>query len=113
MRRTLVHAAAGAGCLLVASGTAVLPSRHPLPVTETDRYRRVAAHIDREVWDQVGGELCGCHVHLGDLERGEAPALAAHLRPWLPALHALCVNSPFCEGQDTGMAGTRWDRYLA
>ncbi|MEV6212838.1 glutamate-cysteine ligase family protein [Kitasatospora sp. NPDC051914] len=113
MRRALVHAAAQAGCLLVASGTAVLPSRHPLRVTGTERFRRVAAHAGRDVWDQVGGELCGCHVHLGDLPRGEALALSAHLRPWLPALQAACVNSPFCEGEETGAASTGWSRRSA
>ncbi|MFB8201698.1 carboxylate-amine ligase [Kitasatospora purpeofusca] len=113
MRRAMVHAAASAGCLLVASGSPVLASRHPLPVTDTDRYRRVAAHVGRPVWNQSGGELCGCHVHLGDLERGEALALAAHLQPWLPVLQAACVNSPFCEGEDLGMASSRWLRYRA
>ncbi|WP_431683090.1 carboxylate-amine ligase [Kitasatospora sp. KL5] len=113
MRRALVHAAARAGCLLVASGTPVLPSRHPLSVTATERFGRAAAHVGHDVWDQAGGELCGCHVHLGDLARSDALALSAHLRPWLPALQAACVNSPFCEGEDTGAASTGWARRLA
>ncbi|WP_369185568.1 YbdK family carboxylate-amine ligase [Streptomyces sp. Y1] len=111
-RRTMVAAAESAGCRLVASGLAVLPSRHPLPVTPTDRYRRVAAHVHRAA-DQRGGEICGCHVHLGDLDRVEALAISAHLSPWLPALQALCVNSPFCEGLDRGAASLRAGRYLA
>ncbi|MFF7590426.1 YbdK family carboxylate-amine ligase [Kitasatospora purpeofusca] len=111
-RRAMAAAAERAGCLLVASGTAVLPSRHPLPLTPSDRYRRVAAHVG-PIADQTGGEICGCHVHLGDLSRADALAISAHLRPWLPVLQALCVNSPFCEGRDRGAASMRTGRYLA
>ncbi|MEU8511048.1 YbdK family carboxylate-amine ligase [Kitasatospora sp. NPDC048722] len=110
-RRAMAAAAENAGCLLVATGTAVLPSRHPLPLTPTDRYRRLADHVG-PVADQTGGEICGCHVHLGDLSRADALAVSAHLRPWLPVLQALCVNSPFCEGRDRGAASTRAGRYL-
>ncbi|MGW2254818.1 carboxylate-amine ligase [Kitasatospora sp. NPDC001660] len=111
-RRAMAEAAENAGCLLVATGTAVLPSDHPLPLTPTDRYRRVAAHVDGAA-DQVGGEICGCHVHLGDLSCADALAISARLRPWLPVLQSLCVNSPFCEGQDRGAASSRAGRYLA
>ncbi|MFD0275561.1 YbdK family carboxylate-amine ligase [Kitasatospora sp. NPDC127111] len=111
-RRAMAEAAENAGCLLVATGTAVLPSHHPLPLTPTDRYRRVAAHVGPAA-DQVGGEICGCHVHLGDLGRADALAISAHLRPWLPLLQALCVNSPFCEGRDRGAASSRAGRHLA
>ncbi|MFG2819639.1 YbdK family carboxylate-amine ligase [Kitasatospora sp. NPDC048365] len=111
-RRVMVEAAEEAGCLLVATGTAVLPSDHPLPLTPNDRYRHVAAHVEGAA-DQLGAELCGCHVHVGDLSRADALAISAHLRPWLPALQALCVNSPFCEGRDVGAASSRAGRYLA
>ncbi|MFJ8621861.1 YbdK family carboxylate-amine ligase [Kitasatospora sp. NPDC093550] len=111
-RLAMVAAAENAGCRLAATGTAVLPSCHPLPVTSDDRYRRVAAHVGRAA-DQCGGEICGCHVHLGDLDRAEALAVSARLSPWLPVLQALCVNSPFCEGRDHGAASTRAGRYLA
>ncbi|MFF0413176.1 YbdK family carboxylate-amine ligase [Kitasatospora sp. NPDC004745] len=111
-RRAMGAAAEYAGCRLVATGTPVLPSRHPLSVTPTDRYQRVALHVNRAA-DQRGGEICGCHVHLGDLDRTEALAISAHLRPWLPVLQALSVNSPFCEGRDNGAASARAGRYLA
>ncbi|MET8453906.1 YbdK family carboxylate-amine ligase [Streptomyces sp. NPDC005209] len=112
MRVTMAEAADRVGCLLVASGTSVLPSHHPLPLTDATRYRTVAAHVG-PIADQEGGELCGCHVHLGDLSRADALALAARLRPHLPVLQALAVNSPYCEGVHTGMASTRWARHSA
>ncbi|MEV6975278.1 glutamate-cysteine ligase family protein [Kitasatospora sp. NPDC093806] len=111
-RRAMVAAGENTGCRLVATGTPVLPSSHPLPVTPSDRHRRVAAHLNGAA-DQRGGEICGCHVHLGDLDRADALAISAHLRPWLPVLQALCVNSPFCEGRYHGAASERAGRYLA
>ncbi|MDH6137829.1 carboxylate-amine ligase [Kitasatospora sp. MAA4] len=110
MRRAMAAAASRAGCLLVASGSAVLPSVHPLPVTDTGRYRRIAALLG-PVADQVGGEICGCHVHIGDLTRSEALAVANRLRPWLSVLQALGANSPFCEGRDSGLASSRVVHY--
>ncbi|MFE9426348.1 YbdK family carboxylate-amine ligase [Kitasatospora sp. NPDC006697] len=106
MRRSMARAAARCDCLLVASGTAVLPSRHPLPVTDSPRYRTIA---DRHggLADGFGAELCGCHVHLGDLDRAVALRLSGLLRPWLPICQALSANSPFVEGRDHGFASSR------
>ncbi|WP_371494126.1 glutamate--cysteine ligase [Kitasatospora sp. NBC_00374] len=106
MRRALAAAAGRAGCLLVASGTPVLPSPHPLPVSDGVRYHRISRHMG-PVADQPGGEMCGCHVHVGDLSRREALAVGNRLRPWLPVLHAVTTNSPFCEGRDRGVASSR------
>ncbi|BFV60205.1 glutamate--cysteine ligase [Kitasatospora sp. CMC57] len=113
MRRAAVDAAARAGCLLVASGTAVLPSRHPLPLTPTSRYRRIAEHVGPLVTDRVGGEASGCHVHLGELTRGQALLLSGLLRPWLPVFQAVSANSPFVEGMDRNWASGRSVHYRA
>ncbi|WP_181442112.1 carboxylate-amine ligase [Streptomyces tateyamensis] len=107
MRAAMARAAAPFGCVPVACGTAVLPSRHPLPVTDQPRYHRIAELVG-PVADQTGAELCGCHVHLGDLDRATALQLSAALRPWLPVLQALSSNSPFTEGSDLGLASGRW-----
>ncbi|GAA2001987.1 carboxylate-amine ligase [Catenulispora subtropica] len=104
-RLVLAEAATRSDCLLVASGSAVLTSK-PFPISEGARYERMwrrysgaAAHID--------SEPSGCHIHLGDLDRGEAMALAGHLRPWLPVLQALATNSPFAAGEFRNCASWR------
>lgn len=89
----------------------MLPSAHPLPVTDAPRYRRIAGHVGPGVADQAGGEVCGCHVHVGDLTRGEALAVSTRLGPWLPVVQALGANSPFCEGADRGGASSRAAHY--
>ncbi len=106
LRAVLVAAAADADCLLVASGSPVLAGPGPALLTENPRYHRMAARYPGAV-DGYGGALCGCHVHLGTVERGLALALGNRLRPWLPVVQALAVNSPFDAGRDTGFASWR------
>ncbi|MFF7633199.1 glutamate-cysteine ligase family protein [Kitasatospora sp. NPDC008050] len=108
IRRAMAAAARRSDCLLIASGTAVLPSRHPLTVTGEHRYRRVAEHIGA-LADSLGAEICGCHVHLGDLSRAEALRLSARLRPWLPALQAAAAAPTTSVPCAPGTA--RWPRW--
>ena len=96
-RRILSEAAARSDCLLVASGCAVL-TKKPIPITEEARYERVAQRHPAAAAG-VDSECSGCHIHVGELETEEAVALAGHLRPWLPVLQALAVNSPFAGGK--------------
>lgn len=104
-RLVLAEAAAHADCLLVASGSAVL-TRKPFPVSEGSRYGQLTQCYPAAVL-QVDSESSGCHVHIGDLERGEAMTLAGHLRPWLPVLQAMAANSPFAAGKFRNCASWR------
>ncbi|MGW4895951.1 carboxylate-amine ligase [Kitasatospora sp. NPDC004240] len=113
LRRVVGAAAADAGCRLVASGTPVVSDRRPGRVTDTPRYHRMAARY-ATVLDGYDGALCGCHVHLGTVDRGQALELGGRLRPWLPVVQALAVNSPFSGGRDSGFASWRsvqWARW--
>ncbi|MGW4508624.1 carboxylate-amine ligase [Streptomyces sp. NPDC004436] len=106
LRAGLVRAAAGEDCLLVATGTPVIPPEGPLTLTPDDRYRRMAVRFASAFgdYDQV---VCGCHVHVGVTSRAEALDLANRIRPWLPTLQAMTANSPFDRGRDTGHASWR------
>ncbi|MEV7417398.1 glutamate--cysteine ligase [Streptomyces sp. NPDC089919] len=110
LRRTLSAAAAAAGCLLVATGTPVVPPSRPLTVTDTDRYRRMARRFAALV-SPYDGLVCGCHVHIGSFDRAGALALAGHMRPWLPAVQSLTGNSPFALGRDTGFDSWRFKEF--
>ncbi|HEX2315168.1 MAG TPA: glutamate--cysteine ligase [Thermomonospora sp.] len=102
-RRALADAAAAEGVALVSTGTPVPPTVAP-PFTDGDRYTLIAERFAGMV---VGYESCGCHVHVGVPERETAVAVVNHLRPWLPTLLALSVNSPFDRGRDSGYASWR------
>ncbi|WP_327260433.1 glutamate--cysteine ligase [Streptomyces sp. NBC_01232] len=106
LRARVADAARASHCLLVASGTAVVPPAAPIPVTDSPRYRRMARHFGALVDGRLG-IVCGCHIHVGTADRAQALFLANRVRPWLPALQALAVNSPFAGGLDTGYASWR------
>ena len=57
---------------------------------------------------------CGMHVHVGIESREEGVGVIDRLRPWLPVVLALSVNSPFFAGEDTGHSSWRsqvWTRW--
>lgn len=110
LRATVAEAARAEHCRPVASGTPVLPSARPLTITDTERYRRMA-HLFPPDLTTTGGVLCGCHVHVGPLDRESALALSQGLAPWLPVLQALMTNSPFARRRDTGFDSWRSIEY--
>jgi carboxylate-amine ligase len=99
LRRALGEAAADAGCRLAASGTH--PSAHrPAEVfTDDERYRAIAEAFGPVARQQT---VCGCHVHVAVPDRELGIAVLNRVRPWLPVLLALSVNSPFWLGEDSG-----------
>jgi glutamate---cysteine ligase / carboxylate-amine ligase len=102
--RACLAAAAGAeGLRLVATGNPVL-TEHPVPFTPGDHYGRLTEILAGAV---TGYESCGCHVHVGVADRELAVGVLNHLRPWLPTLLALSVNSPFDQGRDSGYGSWR------
>lgn len=111
LRTVAARVAHQSRCLLVASGTPVLPG--PVEITDNARYRSMAQRF-APIVAAGGGGVCGCHVHIGTASRAEALALSNQLRPWLPVVQALAANSPFQEGRDAGFASSRavrWGRW--
>ncbi|MEO6085474.1 MAG: glutamate--cysteine ligase [Umezawaea sp.] len=108
-RDRLVEAARGEDALLLAAGTPPLPGPD-VRVTPGARFEAVASRYRGVVEDY---EVCGCHVHVGVPDRDTAVAVVNHLRPWLPTLLALSVNSPFDGERDTGYGSWRMVRQAA
>ncbi|WP_396455210.1 glutamate--cysteine ligase [Actinomadura sp.] len=102
-RARLAAAARAGGALLVSSGTPVLDGPPP-PPARGDRFAEIMAVYGDVVEDY---QACGCHVHVAVPDREAAVAVVNHLRPWLPVLLALSVNSPFDHGRPTGYACRR------
>lgn len=104
-RQALAVAAGAEGVLLVPTGCP------PLGTTATSTQGGQAARftqIDEIYQGMVADyEACGCHVHVGVPDRESAVAIVNHLRPWLPVLLALSVNSPFVDGRDSGYGSWR------
>lgn len=108
-RRVAAESAESAETALVAVGTSVL-AEDQQRVTPKPRYERIVNQFG-EVGRQAG--VCGMHVHV-EVDETEAVRTLDRMRPWLPVLRALSVNSPFWQGADTGYASFRsqvWGRW--
>jgi glutamate---cysteine ligase / carboxylate-amine ligase len=109
-RRQVGEAARDAGVAAVATGTAPLGAGDVV-VSPKDRYRAMVDEFG-EISREAG--TCGLHVHVGISSREEGVGIVDRLRPWLPLVLALSVNSPYAEGRDTGYGSWRsqvWCRW--
>ena len=91
---------------LATSPVAVVPRTTP-----DERYHEIAELFGVTQAEQLA---CGMHVHVSTASEEEAVGALDRVRPWLPVLTALTVNSPFWQGVDTGYAGFRsqlWRRW--
>lgn len=111
LRGSLAREACRRGLRVVPTATPLLAEKTPPDITPTRRYRRMAEHFGAIT---STGTTCGCHVHVGVLDREIATAVSNHLRPWLPVLLALTANSPYNNGEDTRYCSWRhvlWSRW--
>ena len=104
LRARAKEAAAGAGFVLAAAGTWPTAVPEEQPVGESPAYRKFVDYAGPSARRQY---VSGLHVHVG-MESPEAcmAALEAVL-PWLPLVLALSANSPYIEGEDTGLCSAR------
>jgi len=105
LRARAADAARRSGASLVAVGAPPFAAGPLGAVTDETRYRDMAGQFPGAV---VAGSACACQVHIGVPDRDLAVEVLARIRPWLPALLALTVNSPFAGDRDTGWASYRY-----
>jgi glutamate---cysteine ligase / carboxylate-amine ligase len=110
-REAVDRAAAAVGVHVVATGTPVLAGEDH--VTPKPRYHRMVDQLGEVAREST---VCGMHVHIDIVDENEGVVALDYLRPWLPVLRALTVNSPFWLGRDTKFASWRtqvWNRWPA
>ena len=108
-RAGAARAAQAAGADLAALATSPLAVEPTLSPSE--RYREMGRRFGLTVSEEL---TCGCHVHVGIDSDDEGVGALDRIRPWLPPLLALTVNSPFWQGGDSGYASYRsqvWQRW--
>jgi carboxylate-amine ligase len=94
----------------VAVATPVLDEAE-VATTRNPRYERIVHDFGATAERMV---VCGMHVHVDVSDEDEGVGVLDGVRPWLPVLLALSVNSPFAWGRDTGHASWRsqvWGRW--
>ncbi|GAB3289471.1 carboxylate-amine ligase [Parasphingorhabdus pacifica] len=97
-RTRLGHAARTQRARLLSTGTPALGEPEGAAIVG-ERYQLISETYTGMIEDYLA---CGCHVHVGVPDRETAVAVLEYLRPWLPTLLALSVNSPYFHGRDTG-----------
>jgi carboxylate-amine ligase len=73
-------------------------------VSADDRYRMIE---DEYVWAARRSYVCGLHVHVAVGGADRSLAVYNALRSYLPEIVGLAGNSPFYEGEDTGLCSIR------
>jgi carboxylate-amine ligase len=111
LRRTLADSAERAGCRIASAGSHPFSPGDDSRVTPKPAYLRLERDYQLVTREQL---VCGCHVHVGIADPEMAVRVMNRVRPWLPTVLALAVNSPFWLGEDTGYASFRteiWRRW--
>ena len=96
------RAVAATGSRLMGSGLYPGDSGDPALV-EKARY----VPVKEDLVSLLATPPCGLHVHVGVPDPETAITVANAMRNHLPVLAALAANSPFRDGEDTGMASAR------
>jgi glutamate---cysteine ligase / carboxylate-amine ligase len=103
-RRRLFALAAVEGVALGATGTHPWADYRRQPIIDTEHYRRVEEGLKYVAWRNNTFSL---HVHVGVRDIDRAVRACDRLRPVLPLLLAISANSPFLDGQDSGLHSAR------
>ena len=104
LRREAADAAAALGLAIAATGTHPSSVAVDQPIVPEERYVTMVAHHELSARRQ---NVQGLHVHLAMPSGEECWRVLEGMLPLLPAVLAVSANSPWFEGQLTGMASNR------
>ena len=103
-RRRLFALAADHGVALGATGTHPWADYRKQRIIDTEHYQRLNDQLRYVVWRNNTFSL---HVHVGVQGGDRAVRTCDRLRPVLPLLLAVSANSPYLDGQDSGLHSAR------
>jgi carboxylate-amine ligase len=97
-------AASAHGLRILASGAYPLAVDGRPRVTETPRYRDIAARLGDRLYGQL---VCGLHIHVGLGAKPRALNALEGIIPWLPAVLAVSANSAIGRGHEASVLSVR------
>jgi carboxylate-amine ligase len=109
LRRELLERARREGATAVAAGTHPLARGDGQPLVPLPRCERLREQLGERLSRQL---VCGLHVHVAMPDAATALRALEGVVPWLPVLLALSANSPYADGEATGLRSTRAERLL-
>jgi carboxylate-amine ligase len=104
LRRVAIECAERQGLLIAASATHPFAKCADQKIVDRPRYRELVKELGYIALREI---IFGTHVHVGIEGPDRAIYVADGIRRYLPLLLALSANSPFWEGQTTGMKSSR------
>ncbi len=104
LRRELARTAARDGLRIASAGTHPFSMWEDQPITNKKRYLTIQQDLQQLARSNV---VFGLHVHVGIADRTVGIQVINQLRTFLPHLFALSVNSPFWQGEETGLKAYR------
>jgi carboxylate-amine ligase len=109
LRREAAALAAERGATVVATASHPLARPGEQRIVPGERYRRMLEELGPRLKRQI---VCGLHVHVAMPDPETCLRTFEAVVPWAPALLALSANSPFYDGEATGLRSTRSQRLL-
>jgi len=89
---------------LLSAGTHPLSHWRDQQVSDGDRYARL---LERLQWMARRFNIFGMHVHVGMPDGDSCIRVMNNLLPVMPVFLAMSANSPYWQGEDTGLAASR------
>lgn len=104
LRSKLARLAAEEGLKIASAGSHPFSQWRDQAITPNERYKTIVRDMQQTARSNV---IFGLHVHVGIASREIGIDIMNQARYFLPHLFALSVNSPFWEGQNTGLKAYR------
>jgi len=104
LRSTTIEAAERLGCVIAGAGSHPFDTASDQPIVEEPHYEKFVAYAGPTARRQG---VSGLHVHVGMPDADSCLRVLELVLPWLPLVLALSANSPWFEGQRTGLMSTR------
>jgi carboxylate-amine ligase len=104
LRRAAASIAAANGLAIAAAGSHPTARLGSLPVVSEERYQSMVRTLGLAARRQ---EVNGLHVHVGVPSAEACWERLESVLCWLPVVLALSANSPFLDGEQTGMLSNR------
>jgi carboxylate-amine ligase len=104
LRTAAAQIAADNGLAIAAAGAHPTAALGSLPVVNEERYLEMVRRLGYVAQRQG---VNGLHVHVGVASADDCWERLEAVLPWLPVVLALSVNSPFIDGEPTGMLSNR------
>ena len=104
LRRATAEAAREVGCTIAAAGSHPTDIASDQEIADEEHYRGFVEYAGPTARRQG---VQGVHVHVGMPDAETCLRVMELLIPWLPVVLALSANSPWFEGERTGLMSTR------